>query len=270
MKIAALWLAKGGPYLGPHGGKWADPEHTRPWRPMTFGQVPKSSVSAAASLPRLHEEGAALARDAMHYAKNGQHDRDTALRVAKHIREHADVMEQVRRKAGSSAGAKRDPGAIRGSAQELEDFASKFLRTKDSVPKAAAITGTQDDMFSGGSAAAPPPPLGRVSHKRVVDDIKALGVPLAEKGLLGGTSGVDVSEWSDTWAVVAWHDYHHKGGGVEEAKKLRAQLERKGYVVNNGRFGEGANAFLVGVPDPKSKAKEQLGFAFSLRLRRAA
>jgi 3'-phosphoadenosine 5'-phosphosulfate sulfotransferase (PAPS reductase)/FAD synthetase len=26
-------LAKAGPYIGPRGGKWADPKHTRPWKP---------------------------------------------------------------------------------------------------------------------------------------------------------------------------------------------------------------------------------------------
>lgn len=25
------WFEKGGPYIGPHGGKWADPQHTVPW-----------------------------------------------------------------------------------------------------------------------------------------------------------------------------------------------------------------------------------------------
>lgn len=28
-------IAKGGPYIGPHGGKWADPEHTVHWEPNT-------------------------------------------------------------------------------------------------------------------------------------------------------------------------------------------------------------------------------------------
>jgi len=26
-------MTKGGPYIGPRGGKWADPEHSQPWRP---------------------------------------------------------------------------------------------------------------------------------------------------------------------------------------------------------------------------------------------
>lgn len=53
--LRAIAKASGGPYIGPKGGKWADPQHTIPWHQPApgAGHSPRSPEKRATTKPKL-------------------------------------------------------------------------------------------------------------------------------------------------------------------------------------------------------------------------
>lgn len=54
--VTNLVIKSGGPYIGPKGGKWADPQHTKPWKP-TLVRTPVHAEPEEKTKPKKWKEG---------------------------------------------------------------------------------------------------------------------------------------------------------------------------------------------------------------------
>lgn len=126
-------LSKGGPYIGPRGGKWADPQHTIPWDPEEHGRpakierepVPKKTAVTDEELDRLHHLEGKL---------------PGTLSLTEHIAIAKDFLE---RHKNALAGTVKAIVAVAGQeakmkfrVKELESALGKLVRKPDQYPTA--------------------------------------------------------------------------------------------------------------------------------------
>jgi hypothetical protein len=98
-----LSKAKGGPYIGPKGGKWADPEHKIPWSDAVAKRSKKLSEQhpvAHAAVMVAHRGRTPTPSSARKAAKLGLMDQGKLTEQGKlHAAHHAMLETRATRKA---------------------------------------------------------------------------------------------------------------------------------------------------------------------------
>jgi len=136
----------GGPFIGPHGGKWADAAHTIPWKgaPTTGHAVDKTSAD-------FHQRKLDEHADAMESAARGSAEY-LAHRAAAGA--HADALNAHRRGAHNASD-------LSAAASKASDAASGHGRAEMDPERAAELKRIVDTHEEGGVATSRP----SISHK---------------------------------------------------------------------------------------------------------
>ena len=220
-------LVKAGPYIGPRGGRWADPQHTIPWDPEKRGRPAKIEREPVA--PKI-----AVTTEELDQLRHLEGKLPGPLSLTEHVAIAKDFLERHKRAlptiVKAVAAEAGETAEMKFRVKELESALGKLVRKPDQYP-------TADKLQDGAGL--------RVVHDSV-DQVIATVQKLKKQYRV-----VDEDDYI-TKPQGSYRSYHL----ILEDKKTGLQYEVQVRTRNQDTFADWAHNLYKPLTPEQEKAKE--------------